>query len=89
MLPILCVRLTMKVKVGIPESFKVGWYPLKKTGSSHLNSFWYRCLKKNYEMCSDWRWRDFVLNFAVCSADFHSRKRIHDLVSITRIAFKD
>jgi len=23
--------------VGIPESFKVGWYPHKKTGSSHLN----------------------------------------------------
>ena len=38
MLPILCVRLTIKVKVGIPESFKVGWYPPKKTGSSHLNS---------------------------------------------------
>ena len=37
MLSILCVRLTIKVKVGIPESFKVGWYPLKKTGSSHLN----------------------------------------------------
>ena len=36
MLPILCVRLTIKVKVGISESFKVGWYPLKKTGSSHL-----------------------------------------------------
>ena len=36
MLPILCVRLTIKVKVGIPESFKVGWYPIKKTGSSHL-----------------------------------------------------
>ena len=36
MLFILCVRLTIKVKVGIPESFKVGWYPLKKTGSSHL-----------------------------------------------------
>ena len=36
MLSILCVRLTIKVKVGIPESFKVGWYPLKKTGSSHL-----------------------------------------------------
>jgi len=29
MLSILCVRLT--------ESFKVGWYPPKKTGSSHLN----------------------------------------------------
>ena len=36
MLSILCVRLTIKVKVGIPESFKVGWYPSKKTGSSHL-----------------------------------------------------
>ena len=27
MLSILCVRLTIKVKVEIPESFKVGWYP--------------------------------------------------------------
>ena len=36
MLSILCVRLTIKVKVGIPESFKVGWYPPQKTGSSHL-----------------------------------------------------
>ena len=36
MLSILCVILAIKVKVGIPESFKVGWYPLKKTGSSHL-----------------------------------------------------
>ena len=36
MLSILCVRLTIKVKVGIPESLKVGWYPPKKTGSSHL-----------------------------------------------------
>ena len=36
MLSILCVRLTIKVKVGIPESFKVGWYPPKKTRSSHL-----------------------------------------------------
>ena len=36
MLSILCVRLTIKVKVGIPENFKVGWYPPKKTGSSHL-----------------------------------------------------
>ena len=36
MLSILCVRLTIKVKVGILESFKVGWYPPKKTGSSRL-----------------------------------------------------
>ena len=41
MLSILCVRLTIKVKVGIPESFKVGWYPLKETGSSHLNREWF------------------------------------------------
>ena len=37
MLPTLYDRLTIKVKVGIPESFKVGWYPHKITGSSHLN----------------------------------------------------
>ena len=36
MLSILCVTLTIKVKVGIPESFKVGWYRPKITGSSHL-----------------------------------------------------
>ena len=38
MLSILCVRLKIKVKVGIPESFKVGWYPpqKKKTGSSQF-----------------------------------------------------
>ena len=45
MLSILCVILTIKVKVGIPESFKVGWYPLKKTGSSHL---------KNNGLCKIW-----------------------------------
>ena len=36
MLSILWVRLTTKVKVGIPESFEVGWYSPQKTGSSHL-----------------------------------------------------
>ena len=39
MLSILCVRLTIKVKVGIPESFKVGWYSPQKTGSSHLKTY--------------------------------------------------
>ena len=33
----LYVRLTIKVKVGIAESFKVGWYPLKITGLSQLS----------------------------------------------------
>ena len=27
MLSTLCVRLTIKAKVGMPKSFKVGWYP--------------------------------------------------------------
>ena len=36
MLSMLYVRLTIKVKVGIPACFKVGWYPHKITGSSHL-----------------------------------------------------
>ena len=40
---ILCVRLTIKVKVGIPESFKVGWYPPQKklgrvTLKGHVNA---------------------------------------------------
>ena len=38
MLSILCVRLTIKVKVVIPESFKVGWYPPKELGRVTLSS---------------------------------------------------
>ena len=38
LLSMLYVRLTIKVKVGIPESFKVGWYLHKIIGSSHLKS---------------------------------------------------
>ena len=37
MLSLLYVRLTIEVKVGIPESFKVGWYRHKITGSSRLS----------------------------------------------------
>ena len=36
MLSMLYVRHTIKVKVGIPESFTVWWYSQKITGSSHL-----------------------------------------------------
>ena len=39
MLSMLYVRLTIKVKLGIPEGFKVGWYPHKITRSSHLKEF--------------------------------------------------
>ena len=39
MLSILCVKLMIKAKVGIPERLKVGWYRQQKTGSSQsLNS---------------------------------------------------
>ena len=40
MLSILCVRHMIKVKVGIPESFKVGWYPPKKLGRVTLTGVW-------------------------------------------------
>ena len=55
MLSILCVRLTIKVKVGIREGFKVGWYPpQKKTGLSHL-----KLLSLRQTVCSD-SWVNFV-----------------------------
>ena len=42
MLSILCVRLTIKVKLVIPESFKVGWYPPpKKLGRVTLKHWGY------------------------------------------------
>ena len=39
MLSMLYVRLTIVVKMGIPDSFKVEWYPHKITGSSHLKCY--------------------------------------------------
>jgi len=68
MLFILCVRLTIKVKVRIPESFKVRWYPPKKTGSSHLN--WKR-----------WSYVFILLpkSFLVNSFDFNERTTIQTL----------
>ena len=50
MLSILCVRLTIKVKVGIPESFKVGWCSPQKTGSSHLNMMVRKCKWRNSDL---------------------------------------
>ena len=53
MLSILCVRLTIKVKVGIAESLKVGWYPPQKTGSSHLKLiFFTEELKRRAFLCN-------------------------------------
>ena len=44
----LYLRLTIKVKVGIPQSFKAGWYPQKMTGSSQLKGI----LKKHVMVSS-------------------------------------
>ena len=44
----LYVRLMIKVKVGIPESFKVGLYPHKITGPSHLKC---KIINKNNNSC--------------------------------------
>ena len=46
LLSMLYVRLTIKVKVGTPESFKVGRYPHKIAGSSHLNGLY--CIKEYF-----------------------------------------
>ena len=59
MLSILCVTLTIKLKAGIPGSFKVGWYREKITGSSHLKTSMYEVLnirkieglRKNMTLC--------------------------------------
>ena len=51
MLSMLYVRLTIKVKVGIPESFKVGWYRHKITGSSHLKLIVNWCIKQKNALC--------------------------------------
>ena len=54
MLSMLYVRLMIKVKVGIPETLKVGWHPHKITGSSHLELYYkgllyFRvCRKQNF-----------------------------------------
>ena len=49
MLSILCVRLTIKVKVEIPESLKVGWYPPKKLGRVTLSCFENYQSRENFE----------------------------------------
>ena len=67
MLSILCVRLTIKVKVGIPESFKVGWYPPKKTGSSHLKIM---ILHNRNFRAAHWR---FIWCFCICYMHSHSQ----------------
>ena len=63
----LYVGLTIKVKVGIPERFKVGWYPHKITGSSHLKVFVLLLIRPISEMVTFiqlFDFGDFFLTFA-------------------------
>ena len=62
MLSMLYVRLMIKVKVGIPESFKVGWYPPKITGSSHLKMF-------RYSFSEPYRYFSIALKVVFSSSD--------------------
>ena len=66
-LSMLYVGLTIKVKVGIPERFKVGWYPHKITGSSHLKVFVLLLIRPISEMVTfiqRFDFGDFFLTFA-------------------------
>ena len=45
----------IKVRVGIPESFKVGWYALKITGSSHLNNIDMLHTSRPQEFLGEWK----------------------------------
>ena len=51
MLSMLYVGLTIKINVGLPESFKVGWYPRIITGSSHLNLIASRLISSATKQC--------------------------------------
>ena len=53
----LYVRLAIKGKVGIPEKFKVGWYPHKISGSSHLKSS-----QSSMRWSIDWKDKQFNKN---------------------------
>ena len=88
MLSMLYVRLTIKVKVGIPESFKVGWYPHKITGSSHLR------YSRNLPLCRggreagvsiDWR----IIKLEARSSDGEEFKASQSLIlAILKLSYK-
>ena len=89
MLSMLYVRLTIKVKVGIPESFKVGWHPHKITGSSHLKrrettpcigkatQFYKECLViVVYAVCLNDSKSFVALHFQRCKSTLDSLKNV-------------
>ena len=71
MLSMLYVRLTIKVKVAIPETFKVGWYPHKITGSSHLKPLLKKSTSteefKNFRPISNLRFTSKIIDKCVAT----------------------
>ena len=70
MLSMLYVRLTIKVKVGIPESFKVGWYPHKMTGSSHFKKTKLLASKLNLVIISPYTEFQLIKSYCFCRIDW-------------------
>ena len=70
MLSMLYVRLTIKVKVGIPESFKVGWYPHKITGSSHFKKTILIAPKLNLVIISAYTEFQLIKSYCFCRIDW-------------------
>ena len=90
MLSILFVILTIKVKVGIPESFKVGWYPLKKTGSSHLKKpttyFMFQCFIFVFQLIFDYQ-SGQIFSENIVNASWAIRLGLIELFSFIQLIF--
>ena len=86
MLSILCVRLTIKVKVGIPESFKVGWYLPQKTGSSHLNLFPNsEILDTSQSLILPFSAEKFILFFSLKKVKLHPESKMIKLLTFVSV----
>ena len=70
MLSMLYVRLAIKVKVGVPESFKVGWYPHKITGSRHFNTTILLASKLNLVIISAYTEFQLIKSYCFCRIDW-------------------
>ena len=70
MLSMLYVRLAIKVKVGVPESFKVGWYPHKITGSRHFKKTILLASKLNLVIISAYTEFQLIKSYCFCRIDW-------------------
>ena len=52
-----------------------------------FSTFWHRCERKTTKCTPIWNW--FYVEFCHVLSQFNLGERIHDPVSVTRVAFKD